>query len=414
MFYKSAFLTIFTISLLLSACSDDSKVKSTNTSKDTINTPTVKSEDIPQAEKAEPEVKMEIPQNARLVIAEEGLRMRDNPTLDGEVVCVIPFEDSVILLEEKGEESTISGKTGKWSLGQWNEKKGWVFGGFLTKSITRTINIHGEEYEVELYKGTREELIARVNCDSKFAYSFESGRKFSLGNKGYTIISAGAGCAMEHGGLVFSTNNVLTFIPDTEPIASMMSLGPLGCERIIKEKTTFKIWTIKDNPDFVIFHSDKYILLIRNEEDEIKKISPQKYIGMNFLQALEMMNEDGVPYTFERIKSAKEDEGKGILTLHYGNYGLYGRVTNKVYLVMTKPDNIPEGKVFGLFKAELPDFIFYKKVEVIASSGEERTTLMSMPHPGGELSIPYILDENAEIVVLVDGKERIKEKVKAY
>ena len=37
------------------------------------------------------------------------------------------------LLEEKGEDISLAGTTGKWSKVDWNGKTGWVFGGFLSE-----------------------------------------------------------------------------------------------------------------------------------------------------------------------------------------------------------------------------------------------------------------------------------------
>jgi hypothetical protein len=406
MFYKTVFIILFSGLLLsASACSDDGEAKSDNETNKVAET---NSENSLGEKEAEGLVEKEL--NIRMVDAESGLKMRVKPTLEGKVICVLPYGERVNLLYEEGEEMTIGGKTGVWSRVQWREAKGWVFGGFLTESIIGIISIDGEEYEVELYKGTKEELIAMKNDESKSSYLFKYDRVVLVGYS-YTVCSVGPGCDMERGDIVFETDYMLTFIPDTEPIAPIMSDGP--CERIIEDKTTFKIWTLKDNPDFVIFHSDTFILIIRNR-DEIKRIDPGNYKSKDFIQVLEKLNEDGVPYSFNFIRSAKDNEQNGVVISQSGISHLFSNTNYRLNLGMTKPDNIPEDKIFGLFKTRLPDFIFYKIVEVIAVSGEERTTLMSMMHPGGELSIPYILDDNAEIIVLVDGEQRIKEKVKAY
>jgi len=123
MHYKSAFLSLFIILLLLvSACSDDSGNKpDNNTNKATgtnlDNTLEQKEEDH-VAEKRE---------NIRLVDDESGLKMRVKPTLEGQVICVLPYGERINLLYEEGEEMTIGGKTGVWSRVQWREAKGWLF-----------------------------------------------------------------------------------------------------------------------------------------------------------------------------------------------------------------------------------------------------------------------------------------------
>ena len=69
--------------------------------------------------------------NARWVTEKQGLRMRESPDQKGRVLAVIPCASKVEFVSEKGETMTISGASGKWTEVKWNEKKGWVFGGFL-------------------------------------------------------------------------------------------------------------------------------------------------------------------------------------------------------------------------------------------------------------------------------------------
>jgi len=67
------------------------------------------------------------------VISEGGLRMRENADLTSEKIATIPNGTKVEKLEETGDVVTISGKTGKWTKVKWEDKEGWVFGGFLSK-----------------------------------------------------------------------------------------------------------------------------------------------------------------------------------------------------------------------------------------------------------------------------------------
>jgi hypothetical protein len=68
---------------------------------------------------------------ASWVNAKEGLIMREYPELGSKRITTIPYGEEVFLLEEIGDEITISNATGKWCIVQWQDKKGWVFGGFL-------------------------------------------------------------------------------------------------------------------------------------------------------------------------------------------------------------------------------------------------------------------------------------------
>ncbi|MBN1798721.1 MAG: SH3 domain-containing protein [Spirochaetales bacterium] len=77
----------------------------------------------------------------RWVNATAGLRIRNQASLDGEVIGAIPYAEKVMLLYEEEQIETIDNTKGKWSKIRWQEKEGWVFGGFLQKeeiTITET------------------------------------------------------------------------------------------------------------------------------------------------------------------------------------------------------------------------------------------------------------------------------------
>jgi len=67
----------------------------------------------------------------RIASASGGLNMRDKPDASGTLVATIPDWVKVEAFEEAGNEVTIGGVAGKWTRVKWNDKTGWVFGGFL-------------------------------------------------------------------------------------------------------------------------------------------------------------------------------------------------------------------------------------------------------------------------------------------
>jgi len=144
--YKAVFVILFSgLLLLAAACSDDDEVKSDIESNKVGGTNSGNSlgekEAVGLPEKT---------QNIRLVDAESGLKMRYEPSLEATVRQIIPFGEKVNLLEEQTEEITIGGRNGVWSRISWDGNYGWVFGGFLTESITDTITVDGIDIEVEL------------------------------------------------------------------------------------------------------------------------------------------------------------------------------------------------------------------------------------------------------------------------
>jgi hypothetical protein len=217
---------------------------------------------------AVPEIKL----RTRLVTAEDGLRMRDKPTMEGEVLYVIPFEDSVLVLEEQEDEMTIGGKTGVWSLVQWNEQTGWVFGGFLTESITCIINIDGEDMEAELFKGTKEEFVEmfknytlkNIEVTASNGFLFIA---FRIGYDRYDVLYHDFCC--EYGDLIFESSNRITFIPNSELL--VMNMGGPEMEKLIKGKTTFHVWMKKNDSDLIMLKSDALTLYFKRRTDENTK-----------------------------------------------------------------------------------------------------------------------------------------------
>ena len=61
-----------------------------------------------------------------------GLRLRDRPSADGNIVTLIPNFSEVTMIEETGNVITISGSTGKWTRMNYGDRTGWAFGGFLS------------------------------------------------------------------------------------------------------------------------------------------------------------------------------------------------------------------------------------------------------------------------------------------
>ena len=66
---------------------------------------------------------------------------------------------------------------------------------------------------------------------------------------------------------------------------------------------------------------------------------------------------------------------------------------------MTAPAELPEEMAFGLLEASLPDYpiLVDLKLEVITAT--ERRELLAMKHPGGPISIPYLVEADSQLVL---------------
>jgi hypothetical protein len=73
----------------------------------------------------------------RWITAESGLRMRSKPDLQSEKVSLIPYGTEISVLEKSAEKKTVKNITDYWYKTCWENKTGWIFGGFTT---TKMIN----------------------------------------------------------------------------------------------------------------------------------------------------------------------------------------------------------------------------------------------------------------------------------
>ncbi len=67
----------------------------------------------------------------RVVRADGGLRMREQPSQMAKVTELIPDGSRVTLLGESDDEILLLGRRGKWVRVSWNNDTGWVFSGYL-------------------------------------------------------------------------------------------------------------------------------------------------------------------------------------------------------------------------------------------------------------------------------------------
>ncbi|MBN1797387.1 MAG: PASTA domain-containing protein [Spirochaetales bacterium] len=169
----------------------------------------------------------------------------------------------------------------------------------------------------------------------------------------------------------------------------------------------------KPEPDTPLSDDVITLQLVVSKGGGKKMIQVSKYTGKNFAQAVNELNQAGIPYIFV-VKSAEGGEQNGVVVAQSPESGNSIPEGMLVSLEMTKPANVPSGNVFGVFRAKVPNFDVLTNVEVVAVSGQARTVLMSMMHPGGTLSIPYILDKDAEIVLNINGSQYLKKQVEAF
>lgn len=69
----------------------------------------------------------------RWVVADGGLKLREDFNLESKEIMVIPDGEMVTITEELISEEEINGVTGHWTKIEYYRERGWVFGGYLSK-----------------------------------------------------------------------------------------------------------------------------------------------------------------------------------------------------------------------------------------------------------------------------------------
>ena len=83
----------------------------------------------------------------------------------------------------------------------------------------------------------------------------------------------------------------------------------------------------------------------------------------------------------------------------------------RVTLRYTPPENVPKGRKIRLLRFNLPEYPVPVLLEAIIHNPvmDQVTTFFSMAYPGGPISFPYIIPEEADMVLMVNGSEIYRE-----
>lgn len=138
-----------------------------------------------------------------------------------------------------------------------------------------------------------------------------------------------------------------------------------------------------------------------------------RYVGLQYNTVLGRIVRLNVPFVMD--KETDEDLIKkfkpGQVTFQSPPMGEEIPFDTVIALRYTEPDKIDEGMVFGVFEYEIREYDVGVdiRLEVIDSNGT--SDLIAMKHKGGRITVPYVLEDNAELVLYVLGKEVEKQFV---
>jgi beta-lactam-binding protein with PASTA domain len=133
------------------------------------------------------------------------------------------------------------------------------------------------------------------------------------------------------------------------------------------------------------------------------------FVGMPFRDAIAQLSSLNFPFVFS-VKRAEGEEKRGVVVAQTPDPKAEVPYGSVIQLTMTRPERLQSGQVFGVFQYVLPDYPIMVDISLDAISASGSTTLLSMKHPGGPISIPYVVDEKTELVLYVFDKEEIRQQ----
>lgn len=89
----------------------------------------------------------------KTVNTQSGLNVRDKPDSGGKKLGLVPFGETVEILETQNNEVTVAGKTGHWVKVKWKNINGWAFDAFLGEAATSPLLEHFKGIAVHITGG---------------------------------------------------------------------------------------------------------------------------------------------------------------------------------------------------------------------------------------------------------------------
>jgi beta-lactam-binding protein with PASTA domain len=152
--------------------------------------------------------------------------------------------------------------------------------------------------------------------------------------------------------------------------------------------------------------------LVVSRGPDVERVTVPSFLGLPFELAISRMAQAGIPFVFD-VREAEADEQSGIIVSQEPGPDTEIAVGEFITLTMTEPTSLPEGFVFGLYERALPQYTVSidLTLESQAPTGE-REVLVSMLHPGIQLSVPYVVRENSTLILSRSGQEILRSVVR--
>ncbi len=135
------------------------------------------------------------------------------------------------------------------------------------------------------------------------------------------------------------------------------------------------------------------------------------YNEMPFEEAIEELAAANMPFVFS-VKKAEEEELLGVIVSQSPDPESEIPFGSPIQFEMTHPGPIETGMVFGIFSHQLPDYTILVDIRLDAVSPTETKTILSMKYEGGPVSVPYLVETDAELIFYISDKVELRQKPK--
>jgi beta-lactam-binding protein with PASTA domain len=147
-----------------------------------------------------------------------------------------------------------------------------------------------------------------------------------------------------------------------------------------------------------------YVDLVVSKGPKGQQIEIASYLDQPFEQVMEELALAEVPFTFQ-IKEAGRGERPGVVVDQKPEPGEEAPEDTVIELTMTEPKYLEPGFRFGSFQADLVRYPILVQIKLVEQVSGEMRTILEMRHPGGSITLPFIVKEEAEVRFYVNGVE---------
>ncbi len=157
-------------------------------------------------------------------------------------------------------------------------------------------------------------------------------------------------------------------------------------------------------PDTALTGPTTVTLVVSKGAQNDRATVPQ-ITGLTIAEALSVMSRSEVVFNFtDRAPEGKEIAGTVVSQMPAGDSLVDAYST--VAAVIAMPQKNPDGKIYGIFSEILPKYPypFQIRLDAVSPSGNRRT-LVSMKHPGGQLTVPYAVESGTVLSLTILNKE---------